>query len=424
MKTDHLEKLRRLKRSFEANLTFRKTVILVCCGLVFLVYFGPSFLSWLFGYHTRIRSKLILKICKHKVIYLITVSGSSCVNDKIIQHSTDLAAFNAHVQHRPFPISGDSDFLPYVGNGLFGLSLSDISQELFISTQSSSRTLTVPVSFKPLITVKNDLDLDSKSAKVVNYVKGLIHDVTCYDDGLEGSSGDISISRQIYAHRTIPEVLVQEIRITNPTGADQLFQLERLGISNWKSASSSEKIIEHGDGNKKYAVISGLVSVPSDSPLSSSLLINTKEVMMVAIVVPEIDENLSVKARMTHTMTFLSSISYSKPMQSESLAKELRQKIEDEAVNGILQAAAKSSQSLREEHFKTWRSLWTTGFGISHSMAEEAVNGGQVNATIYYVLSQTPTPLHSAKPVDQSRKAELQSYLAYLEGCYGGLPTL
>ena len=49
-------------------------------------------------------------------------------------------------------------------------------------------------------------------------ISGLLFDVVCYDDGLEGSSGDISLSRRIYAHRAIPEVLVQEIKITNPTG--------------------------------------------------------------------------------------------------------------------------------------------------------------------------------------------------------------
>ena len=51
--------------------------------------------------------------------------------------------------------------------------------------------------------------------------------------------------------------------------------------------------------------------------------------------------------------------------------------------------------SLRQMHLDIWHSLWTTGFGISHSMAEEAVNGYQINATMYYVLSQSPAPLHS-----------------------------
>ena len=71
---------------------------------------------------------------------------------------------------------------------------------------------------------------------------------------------------------------------------------------------------------------------------------------MVSIVAPKFDANLPVKARMTHTLTLLSSISYSKPM-SENLAKEQRQQIEKDAINGILQAAAKSNQRYLETNF-------------------------------------------------------------------------
>ena len=72
-------------------------------------------------------------------------------------------------------------------------------------------------------------------------------------------------------------------------------------------------------GNKKYAVISGVVPVPSD-PLGT---VPANQVLMVSLVVPKFDTNILVKSRMTHTLTLLSSISYSKPM-SESLAKEQR----------------------------------------------------------------------------------------------------
>ena len=40
------------------------------------------------------------------------------------------------------------------------------------------------------------------------------------------------------------------------------------------------------------------------------------------------------------------------------------------------------------------------------------------------VPSKVPTPLHSIHAVDQARRKELEGHLAYLEGCYGGLPTL
>ena len=164
----------------------------------------------------------------------------SCINDKLIQHETDFQTLNAHVKHRPLR-SGDSNYLPYVGNGYFGLSDSEADQNIFIAASGQTRTLTVPVQFKPIVHVISSEFEDFQSAKVVNYGQGLIHDVMCYEYSDDTTKKDISVSRQIFAHRSISEILVQEIKITNPSGKDQFFRTERLGISNWPSAISREK---------------------------------------------------------------------------------------------------------------------------------------------------------------------------------------
>jgi len=72
---------------------------------------------------------------------------------------------------------------------------------------------------------------------------------------------------------------------------------------------------------------------------------------------------------------------------------------------------------LAESHANTWRQLWSMGFSISPSLAADAINGDQINATLYYAMSQTPYI-----PIQQ--RAELQRALLYSEGCYGGLHTL
>jgi len=393
------ERLKRFRRSFESPLSFRKTVALACLGFVFLLYFGPSFLSWLFGYHPRIH-----------------VLTPSCIDEKLKQHETDIQNLNAHVKHRPVR-PGDLNHLPYVGNGFFGLSDSESEQNFYISAAGHYRTLSVPVQYKPIVHVIGTDYGDSQSAKVVNYVQGLIHDVTCFEYSVDSSKKDISISKQIFAHRSIPEVLVQEIKIHNPSGEDKFFRTERLGMSNWPSTTSREKM----DGDQKYVVISGIVSIPISPVDSSRSTAKNDQVMMVAIVVPKLDDNIRVKARMTFTQTYISAISYSKPMP-KNLALDKKDFVENEAINAITKAT--NNLNLRDQHTSIWKNLWTTGFGISHSMAEDAINGAQINATMYYVLSQVPTPLHSIHPVDKARQTELQSYLAYLEGCYGGLPTL
>ena len=73
---------------------------------------------------------------------------------------------------------------------------------------------------------------DSQSAKVVNYAKGLIHEVSCYSNLDDASKRDISVSRQLFAHRSIPEIFVQQFKIDNPSGQDQYF----TGKINFSSA--------------------------------------------------------------------------------------------------------------------------------------------------------------------------------------------
>ena len=66
------------------------------------------------------------------------VSGPSCVNDRIIQHTSDLDALNGHIKHSPQIRPGDSNFLPYLGNGHFGLSLSDTGKSARVKSKFST----------------------------------------------------------------------------------------------------------------------------------------------------------------------------------------------------------------------------------------------------------------------------------------------
>ena len=71
----------------------------------------------------------------------------------------------------------------------------------------------------------------------------------------------------------------------------------------------------------------------------------------------------------------------------------MRDSLEQEVVDSMLKAVSMTQMSLKQLHQDIWRELWTTGFGISHSMADGAVNGDRINATMYYVLSHVSTSL-------------------------------
>ena len=112
--------------------------------------------------------------------------------------------------------------------GFFGVSDSETEQNLYIVASGQSRTLTVPVNFKPIVHISSSDLSDFQSAKVVNYAKGFIHEVSCYSNLDDASKRDISVSRQLFAHRSIPEIFVQQFKIDNPSGQDQYFTGETL----------------------------------------------------------------------------------------------------------------------------------------------------------------------------------------------------
>ena len=130
----------------------------------------------------------------------------------------------------------DTNYIPYIGNGYFGLSTEDRGtdeDEGKIHIFGGQRYLSNPVPFKPLAQITPELN-KQESANLVHYTNGMVYQVDCFEGG-------VSVTSQIFAHRAISKVLVQEVRVTNP-GADTVaFNIERLGIVEWKGAVSKPK---------------------------------------------------------------------------------------------------------------------------------------------------------------------------------------
>jgi hypothetical protein len=67
--------------------------------------------------------------------------------------------------------------------------------------------------------------------------------------------------------------------------------------------------------------------------------------------------------------------------------------------------------------------LWSSGFGISLSLAGGSLNGDKINATMYCVLSQTPSSI-SELDRPQADKLKLEKLLYFPDRCYDGHHTL
>lgn len=68
--------------------------------------------------------------------------------------------------------------------------------------------------------------------------------------------------------------------------------------------------------------------------------------------------------------------------------------------------------------------IWKSGFGISKSLADLALNGDRINATLYYVASNHRAPqIELYKPVSNQSGIDYK-HEYYIERCYEGFSTL
>ncbi len=81
-------------------------------------------------------------------------------------------------------------------------------------------------------------------------------------------------------------------------------------------------------------------------------------------------------------------------------------------------ALSRRFNEFKQSHIDVWNRLWNTGFSISESKANGALNGDKINATIYYVLSSVPALYHEETSSVETKTFVLNS-LSYVEGCYG-----
>jgi len=375
---DILEIGRRLKRSLDGYITYRKAAAIIVVTVVFFLYLGPGAVRWLLGRNSTPSLTPLQR----------------CLKDKLSRFHGGLDSLNGH--------SNSEGWISYVGNGYIGLTVSPNSQ----INIKSKRTLSVPVQYKPIVQLTLEGEGYEEIGQYTDYLTGVVTQVQCLSD----SDGDIvTVTTSVYSHRTVPGILVQDIKIHNPGSKTVQLAVEKLGIAQWESAKSYTRTIEHGDGGIKYGLVTGIV----DSG-------DRKNV--VAVASKKLNSNIEVKSRMTHSLHLLTAVAY-KELPESGDAENMRLEVEKEAVNSVSAAASMTWQKLLDSHTDVWKKLWTSGFSISHSYAEGALNGKRINATTYYVLSQSPTPLHSTH-ISAQTKMELHGYLSYTEGCYSGLRTL
>lgn len=325
-----------------------------------------------------------------------------CVDSKLEPFLKRADIFNVFINHFPSLLPQESSYLPFIGNGYLGIVVDKGQSLLYIRV---SRSLSVPIHFYPVVEVTDDRHPED-AAIVLDIVNGLIRRIQCFELG----DDCIEVDVLSYAHRRRPSVLIQEIKIRNPTGEDVILDLRQIAVSEWQGAVTHTKRINSGRAEDvSYGVTSGVVEV--DSAKIAVVVFNLK-----------LPETVTVKASSSWSYHMVTVVRYQlleKKEDADAITKQLNEQVEKEFSDVV----NIESKMLRREHTNIWTALWSSGFGISYSRAAGALNGDKINMTFYYVMSSVPSPLFELGH-ERTEVGELERLLYFPDRCYDGHHTM
>lgn len=213
----------------------------------------------------------------------------------------------------------------------------------------------------------------------------------------------------IYAHRLVSSLLVQELSVNNPSEVPLILAISRIG---WKGKSSLK---------------SESISVTSkDAYLLSEGEVRTQNANLVFVIAaPTLPDRIEVPAKQKKSFVFRTFVNYSMPTPQTRAAVTVTS-IKNTLIETVRKVSRVASSSLLRYHSEVWHNLWNSGFGISYSRADGALNGGVINATIYYILSQTTAFSSDANFLTGSEMDDSRTdfFLNHPDRCYAGNPTL
>ena len=195
------------------------------------------------------------------------------------------------------------------------------------------------------------------------------------------SAGSETLHETLAVHRRIPGLLVQEVRVHASPTRDLLLHPTRA--SSWRMATPP--------GGSRLQEAEARTASGAGVRLLSPLL-------PTSVAVPR------ASRRSFLFRTLLRPSSWKRGIEEEQEWREERDPL--------------------ASHARAWRSLWSAGFSVAPSVAEGALNGDEVNATLYLLMThaRTSAASHSSS---QSSQSSQQPQPPLSDHCYAGaVPTL
>lgn len=313
---------------------------------------------------------------------------------------SEVANFDAVISHVP-SLPEEKQLPTYVGNGYIAAAF-DSQNGLYIR---GNRALSVPVKFYPVIesTIEG---IAKEEVNVLQIRSGLAHRIQTFNS----NRGCTTVKSQLYAHRSIPSLMVQELIYDNPTRSDVTVSLDQIKASGWTdSVQVTQSAVNYAGDTVSYTVTSGFVGAETSH-------------IAVVIATTTIDSQKTIAAGRSDRQYVYTTAHYTRPGELEVVKKEV-DALKGHVQEDMIKCLKIEPSTLKQQHTSLWQKFWLSGFSISYSKASRELNGDKINSTIYYVLSNVPAPLHDPR-TPQSQILELHKTLHYPDQCYKDHTTL
>lgn len=362
---------------------YKKYIAGVVIALVILLYQWPSWLS--FSYK-KVHSGL-----------------DGCITSKLISLQSQYDRDDVLIKHVPLE-DDERNYVVHVGNGYVGTALGE-KETLHVF---HSRTLSLGVPYYPNVVV-NIAGFAAAEAYATNVRRGVVTKVQCFAIG----KYTITVETQTYAHRKWPSLLIQEFSLHNPSDTPVTLDVQRAGAAEeWTNKQVKDKRMKDPQGTVvEYSLLSGKHPVEHVA----------NEELAIAIASVTLPDSITIQPSELKKFQILTAVQYKN--HTIPAPEGATESMQTAAEQQLLQALKVSSKTLHDQHSTLWETLWHSGFTISDSKAPGAINGHQVNMTMYYVLSHSRTVLNSDSISDAERH-RLEELLYFPHRCFEGHSTL
>ncbi|CAG2178773.1 unnamed protein product, partial [Oppiella nova] len=377
------------------------------------------------NFYSRRRLFLIIIVALVIVLYVIPLIFNKLWTKSITYSDNNIECIERHIHPflvddhnfdtkiwKSYDMSEESakHLLPYIGNGKFAISVQNSDNSFNIL---GKRALDLSLPFHPIVDI-DYFGAVSQHADVIRFKDGIVNKITCFDY-LKKSA---SIKQTFYAHRLIPALFVQEIRITNPTDVPLIIKLSRKGWMGESNIKVQPMLVPNKE-QKEYSLLVGQLDASQWSHLN--------RVVAVGVAYSQLTDTIEIDSHSAQTIRVQTFLNYTIPTPISQIAAKVPE-LKVAVRETVKKALELTPSALEKYHISMWNDLWSSGFGISHSMAPNALNGDLINATLYCLMSQTNTLPYDSELMSLSdfghKISQSKALLLSPDHCYNGHSTL